>query len=142
MTTDGDNVMLAVLAISIALNLVLAFVVVTHQRSAERFQLFMRQREHHRERVAQALVSRFRYLANAHREDYGKLNSGADLPGRQGQAIRIMRGGFNGLATAYNDAADDVQRFIVWELNADELLKEADGIDVPTASPASSSRNT
>jgi hypothetical protein len=119
----------AFLFASILLNIALAIDAFLTRRTARRFERFMQQKEHYRERVAQALVDRFRYLAKAHRQDHDKLEPMAKAVSRQGDAVRIMRGGFNGLSTAYGDAADDVQRFIVWELDATELLKEAEELD-------------
>lgn len=118
-----------VLVASIVLNIGLAFDAWLTRRTARRFEHHMQQKEHARERVARALVSVFRYLAKAHREDHDKLEPMAKMISRQGEACRIMRGGFDGLARAYEDAATEVLRYVVWEQDATELLKEAEEVE-------------
>lgn len=93
----------AVLVISIVLNIGLAFDAWLTRRTARRFERYMQQKEHARDRIARVLANHLwgRYLTT----------SAADA----------------GKKEAYSYAAHSIKRFIVWEQDATELLREEEG---------------
>ena len=104
-------------AISFMLNIGLICNTVMNERAVKRFKQFMKQKEHLRDRVARALVDRFRYRnrMSAHEMDVAKSQGTVGYP---------LALGFAGKVEAYGHAANDIQHFIVWGHDPSELLEE------------------